>query len=187
LLATNGRAFTQKASDMPRGRGDGQPVRLLAELSNEDDVVALFVAFEGLRYLIASDTGRGFVVPAAELGAEKRTGKQVLNLKPKEELALCVPAEGDHVAIIGQNRKLLIFPLNQVPEMARGAGVILQRYKDGGISDAKVFRLTEGLTWRLGERIRTETDLRAWVGERGAAGQLPPNGFPRTPKFGSGI
>jgi topoisomerase IV subunit A len=184
LLATNGKAFTLKAADLPRGRGDGQPVRLLAELANEDDITALFVAVEGTKYLIASNTGRGFIVPAAELLAEKRTGKQVLNLKPKEEAALCVPAEGDHVAIIGENRRLLVFPLDQVPEMARGSGVILQRYKDGDLSDIKIFRLADGLTWKLGDRIRTETDLRPWLAERGTAGRLPPNGFPKSPKFG---
>jgi topoisomerase IV subunit A len=184
LLATNGKAFTLKAADLPRGRGDGQPVRLLAELTNEDEVTALFVAVEGTRYLIASNTGRGFIVPAAELLAEKRTGKQVLNLKPNEEAAVCVPSEGDHVALIGENRRLLVFPLDQIPEMARGSGVILQRYKDGGLSDVKVFRLADGLTWRLGDRVRTESDLRPWLAERGTSGRLPPNGFPKTPKFG---
>ncbi len=184
LFATNGKAFTLKAADLPRGRGDGQAVRLLADLTNEDEVVSLFVTLEGMRYLVASNTGRGFIVPGAELSAEKRTGKQVLNLKPNEEAALCVPADGDHIALIGDNRRLLIFPAEQVPEMARGAGVILQRYKDGGLADAKVFRLADGLTWRLGERVRTETDLRPWVAERGTAGRLPPNGFPRAPKFG---
>ncbi|HBK04526.1 MAG TPA: DNA topoisomerase IV subunit A, partial [Acetobacteraceae bacterium] len=184
LLATNGKAFTLKAADLPRGRGDGQPVRLLAELTNEDDITALFVAVEGTKYLIASNTGRGFIVPAGDLLAEKRTGKQVLNLKPKEEAALCVPADGDHVAIIGENRRLLVFPLDQVPEMARGAGVILQRYKDGELSDVKIFRLADGLTWKLGDRVRTETDLRPWLAERGTAGRMPPNGFPKTPKFG---
>ncbi len=183
LLATNGKAFTLKAADLPRGRGDGQPFRLLAELANEDDIAALFVAAEGTRYLIASNTGRGFIVPAAELLAEKRTGKQVLNLKPKEEAALCVAAVGDHVAIIGENRRLLVFPLDQVPEMARGAGVILQRYKDGALSDIKIFRLADGLTWKLGDRVRTETDLRPWLAERGTAGRMPPNGFPKLPKF----
>jgi topoisomerase-4 subunit A len=184
LLATNGKAFTLKAADLPRGRGDGQPVRLLAELTNEDEVTSLFVVVEGTRYLIASNTGRGFIVPASELVAEKRTGKQVLNLKPNEEAALCVPADGDHVAIIGENRRLLVFPLDQVPEMTRGAGVMLQRYKDGSLADAKVFRLTEGLSWKLGDRVRTEFDLRPWIAERGTAGRLPPNGFPRSPKFG---
>lgn len=184
LFATNGRAYTLKAADVPRGRGDGQPVRIMAELTNEDDVVALFVPLEGVRYLVASSSGRGFVVPAGELGAEKRTGKQVLNLKPGEEAALCTPVEGDHVAVVGSNRRLLVFPLAQVPEMARGAGVMLQRYKDGGLSDAKVFRLAEGLTWKSGERVRTETNLRDWLGERAQAGRLPPNGFPRSGKFG---
>jgi topoisomerase-4 subunit A len=183
LFATNGKAFTIKASDLPRGRGDGQPVRLLAEFSNEDDIVAFFVAADGARYLVASSTGRGFVVPGGELIAEKRTGKQVLHLKPGEEAALCVPADGDHVAIVGESRKLLIFPLSQVPEMARGAGVILQRYADGRLLDARVFRLADGLTWRLGERVRTETSLREWIGERGQIGRMPPNGFPRSGRF----
>ena len=184
LFATNGKAFTLKASDLPRGRGDGQPVRLLAEFSNEDDIAAFFVAVDGVRYLVASNTGRGFVVPGSELLAEKRTGKQILVLKPGEEAALCIPADGDHVAVVGESRKLLIFPLAQLPEMTRGSGVILQRYADGGLLDAKVFRLAEGLTWRLGERVRTETALRAWIGERGQVGRMPPNGFPRSGRFG---
>jgi topoisomerase-4 subunit A len=183
LFATNGKAFTIRAAELPRGRGDGQPVRLLAELTNEDDVTALFVAVEGTRYLVASNTGRGFVVPGGELGAERRTGKQVLNLRPGEEAALCIPADGDHVAIIGTSRKLLIFSLDQVPEMARGSGVILQRYTDGHLMDAKVFRLAEGLTWRLGDRMRVETSLREWIGERGQVGRMPPTGFPRSGRF----
>jgi topoisomerase-4 subunit A len=184
LFATNGRAYTLRAADLPRGRGDGQPIRVLAEMTNEDDVAALFVAREAGRFLVASSGGRGFVVPASELSAEKRTGKQVLNLRPGEEAAVCVPAEGDHVAVVGENRKLVVFPLDQVPEMARGAGVILQRYKEGGLRDAKVFRLAEGLTWRLGEKTRTETDLRDWIAERGQAGRLPPRGFPASGRFG---
>jgi len=185
LFGTNGRAYTLKALDLPRGRGDGQPVRLMADLSNEDDVVALFVADEKAKYLVASKGGRGFLVAGSELIAEKRTGRQVLNLKPGEEALLCIPAEGDHVAVIGDSRRLLVFPLDQIPEMARGAGVILQRYKDGGLLDARVFRAAEGLTWKLGDRIRTETNLRDWLGERGQVGRLPPNGFPRSGRFGS--
>ena len=184
LFGTNGRAYTVKAADLPRGRGDGQPVRLLAELTNEDDIAALFIPDETIRYLVASSSGRGFIVPGAELLAEKRTGKTVLNLKPNEEVAVCIPAIGDHVAVIGASRRLLVFPLDAVPEMVRGAGVILQKYKDGGLSDATVFRMADGLTWRLGEKTRTETDLRAWLGERGQVGKLPPNGFPRSNKFG---
>jgi topoisomerase-4 subunit A len=183
LFGTNGRVYTVKAADLPRGRGDGQPVRVLLELTNEDDVAALFIVAEGARYLVASSVGRGFIVPAVELAAEKRTGKQVLNLKPGEEAALCVPADGDHVAIIGENRKLLIFALDQVPEMARGGGVILQRYREGAMADAKVFHLADGLTWKRGEQTRTETNLRDWVGERAQAGRLPPSGFPRSGRF----
>jgi topoisomerase-4 subunit A len=153
-------------------------------MANEDDVTALFLAVEGMRYLIASNTGRGFIVPAAELGAERRTGKQVLNLKPGEAALLIVPAEGDHVAVIGESRRLLIFPLDQLPEQGRGSGVIMQRYKDGGLADAKVFRRSDGLTWRLGDRVRTETDLRPWLADRGTLGHMPPSGFPRTLKFG---
>lgn len=184
LFGTNGRAYTLKAADLPRGRGDGQPVRLLAELTNEDDVVSLFVPEEGARYLLVSSAGRGFVAPASELLAERRTGRQVLNLRPGEEASVCVLADGDHVAVIGDNRKLLVFPLSQIPEMARGAGVVLQKYRDGALSDVKVFRLADGLSWMLGDRVRTETDLRHWLGERAQAGKLPPSGFPRSNRFG---
>ncbi|MCA3368417.1 MAG: DNA topoisomerase IV subunit A [Roseomonas sp.] len=183
LFATNGKAFTLKADAIPRGRGDGQPVRLMLDLTNEDAVVALFVHREGLRYLVAASDGKGFLVKGEELLAEKRTGKQVLNVDPPVEAAICAPAEGDSIAVIGENRKLLIFPIDQVPEMTRGRGVQLQSYRDGGLADAKVFTRKEGLSWVLGERTRTETDLRAWVGNRAGAGKAPPNGFPRSNRF----
>ena len=184
LIASGGRAHTLRAGDLPRGRGDGQAIRLVAEMANDDEVAALFVWQEGRRYLVASDAGRGFVVGAADLLAEKRTGKQVLNLKPGEAALLCVPADGDHVAVIGTNRKLLVFPLDQVPELGRGAGVTLQKHRDGKLADAKVFRIADGLTWRLGDKTRTETDLRGWLGLRAQAGKLPPNGFPKSGRFG---
>jgi len=161
-----------------------QPVRLLVDLTNEDQVVALFVPAEGERYLLAASDGRGFVVKAEELLAEKRTGKQVLVLEAGREAMACVPAEGDSVATVGENRKLLVFPLDQVPEMTRGRGVQLQSFRDGGLSDVKVFRRAEGLSWALGDRVRTETDLTPWRGQRAAAGKLPPSGFPRSNKFG---
>jgi topoisomerase-4 subunit A len=183
LFATSGRAHTLKANDLPRGRGDGQPVRLLAEMTNEDDITALFVWQADLRYLVASSAGRGFLVKSGDLLAEKRTGKQVLNVKPGEEAAFCLPAAGDLVAAIGDNKKLLVFPLDQVPEMARGGGVVLQKYRDGGLKDVKVFRRTDGLTWKLGEKTRTEADLATWLGERAQTGRMPPNGFPKSGKF----
>ncbi len=184
LFATNGRAYTLKPADLPRGRGDGQPVRLLAELGNEDDLVALFVPEEGGRYLLASAGGRGFVVASAELLAEKRTGRQLLNLRPGEEAVLCVPVAGDHVAVVSTARRLLVFPLDQVPELGRGAGVILMRFKDATLADARVFGLADGLSWRLGEKTRTEADLRPWLGERGQTGRAVPNGFPKSGRFG---
>ena len=184
LFATNGRAYTLKAGDLPRGRGDGQPIRLVVDLTNEDDVTALFIWRDGIKHLVASDTGRGFVVKAEDLLAEKRTGKQVLNLKPGEEAALIAPVTGDHVAIIGSNRKLLVFPLEQVPELARGGGAMLQKYKDATLADLKTFAMADGLTWRLGDKTRTEEKLTDWLGERGQVGRLPPNGFPKAGKFG---
>jgi topoisomerase-4 subunit A len=183
LLATNGRVYTLKASDLPRGRGDGQAIRLLIDLANEDGVVDLFIPDPARNYLIAASVGRGFVIPGAELASERRAGKQILNLKPNEELARCVPAIGDHVAIIGQNRKLLVFPLSEVPEMTKGAGVALQKYKDGNMADVKVFSQAHGLTWKLGDKIRTETKLTNWLGARAQAGRLPPNGFPKSGRF----
>ena len=183
LFATNGKAFTLKADAIPRGRGDGQPVRLLLDLTNEDAVVAMFVHREGLRYLVAASDGKGFLVKGEDLLAEKRTGKQVLNVDPPAEAAVCAPAEGDSIAVIGENRKLLIFPIDQVPEMTRGRGVQLQSYRDGGLADVKVFTRKEGLSWVLGERTRVETDLRAWIGSRAGAGKAPPNGFPRSNRF----
>ncbi|MDD2796048.1 DNA topoisomerase IV subunit A [Acidocella sp.] len=184
LLATNGRVYTLKASDLPRGRGDGQAIRLLIDLANEDGVLRLLLPDVNGKYLVASSAGRGFVVPGAELSSERRAGKTILALRPGEEWAACVPAKGDHVAVIGSNRKLLLFPLVEVPEMPKGAGVALQKYKDGRLSDVKVFTLAEGLTWRLGEKIRMEPKLTEWLGVRAQVGRMPPNGFPKSGKFG---
>ncbi len=183
VFVSDGRVFSLRAGDLPRGRGDGQPIRTMIDLANQDEVVAFFVWREGVRYLVASSSGRGFLARAADLVAEKRSGKQVLNLREGERARLCIPAEGDHVAVFGDNRKLLIFPLTQLPEMARGAGVALQKYAQGGLADAKVFALRDGLTWDAGSRTRTETSLRDWLGERAQAGRLPPNGFPKSGRF----
>ena len=183
LMASNGRCYTLRAGELPRGRGDGQAIRVMLDMTNQDEVTHVFVWSDAHRYLVASSGGRGFVVPAEDLLAEKRTGKQVLNLRPGETAKICVQADGDHVAVVGGNRKLLVFPLDQVAELSRGLGVTLQRYKEGGLADLKVFRLADGLTWRSGERTRTETNLREWLGERGQAGRMPPNGFPRSGTF----
>jgi len=183
LVGTGGRAHILRAGELQRGRGDGQAIRLLAEMGNDDDVAALFVLQPGLRYLVASDAGRGLLVPAADLMAEKRTGKQVLNLKPGQSVRVCVPAVGDHIAVIGSSRKLLVFPLDAVPELSRGSGVMLQKYAEGTLENAKVFRLADGLKWQWGEKVRTQTDLAAWVGARGQTGRLPPNGLAKSGRF----
>ena len=188
LLDARGRAYTLRAGELPRGRGDGQAIRVMFDMgasrgAGGDEITHVFIWSDAHRYLLASSGGRGFVMPAEDLLAEKRTGKQVLNLRPGETAQICVPADGDHVAVVGENRRLLVFPLDQVAELSRGLGVTLQRYKDGGLADLKVFHLKDGLTWPSGGRTRTETDLRAWLGERGQAGKAPPNGFPRSGKF----
>jgi topoisomerase-4 subunit A len=184
LLGTNGRFYTLGVDKLPGGRGHGEPIRLMVDLGNDQDIVALFVHKPERKLLVASSDGRGFVVPEAEVLAQTRAGKQVLNVGEGGEAEACAMVEGDHVAVVGDNRKLVIFKLDEVPEMTRGRGVILQKYKDGGLSDVKVFRLKEGLSWRSGERTRTETDLRPWVGQRAQAGRLPPRGFPVNNKFG---
>ena len=184
LLGTNGRFYTLSVDKLPGGRGHGEPIRLMIDLGNDQDIVSLFVHKPGRKLLVASSDGRGFVVPEDEVVAQTRAGKQVLNLSDGAEAQACAVAEGDHVAVVGENRKLLIFELAEVPEMTRGRGVILQKYKDGGLSDVKVFALKDGLSWRIGERTRTETDLRDWIGRRAQSGRLPPRGFPTNNKFG---
>jgi topoisomerase-4 subunit A len=190
LLAfgTNGRFYTIPAEKLPGGRGDGTAIRLLVDLPNDADLVALFVHREGARYLVASASGRGFIVKAEDALAGTRAGKQVLNVDG-EEAAVCalVPEGADHLAAIGENRKLLVFPLEEVPEMARGRGVALQKYKDGGLADAKPFALAEGLAVRLGENrvsVRAAADLADWMGHRAQAGRLPWKGFPSSGRFG---
>jgi topoisomerase-4 subunit A len=184
VFGTNGRFYTLAADKLPGGRGHGEPVRLMIDLGNDQEIVDLFVHKPGRKLIVASHDGRGFLVPEEEVVAQTRAGKQVLNLAEGVEAAACAAAEGDHVAVIGENRKIIIFPLAELPEMTRGRGVILQKYKDGGLSDVKVFTLKEGLTWRLGDKTRTETNLRDWIGQRAQAGRLPPQGFPKSNKFG---
>jgi topoisomerase-4 subunit A len=184
LLGTNGRFYTIGGDKLPGGRGHGEPVRLMIDLGNDHDVVGLFKHVPGRKLLVASSDGRGFVVPEDEVIAQTRTGKQVLNVSGGVEARTCSVVEGDSVAVVGENHKLIIFPLDELPEMTRGRGVKLQSYKDGGLSDAKTFVLDEGLTWKSGDRTRTETDLLAWVGKRAQAGRLAPKGFPRSNNFG---
>ena len=187
LLASNGKVFTLTGDQLPGGRGHGEPVRLMVDLEENHDFVEIFVHEPGRKLIVAATSGHGFIVPEDEMVAMTRKGKQVLNVDEPAEACACVPAEGDMVAAIGENRKMLVFPLEEVNEMGRGKGVILQRYKDGGLSDLRVFRRAEGLTW-LDPAGRTFTlpmsELRDWLGQRAQAGRLAPRGFPKSNKFG---
>ena len=186
LLASNGRVFTLEASKLPGGRGFGEPVRLMADMEEGADVFAAFPYQAGAKMLVVSSDGRGFVAPQDEMIAGTRKGKALLNVDAGAKVAAISPVEGDHVAIVGENRKLLVFPLDQVPEMARGKGVRLQRYKDGGTTDARTFAMKEGLTWKdsAGRTFTvSKADLKDWVGNRAEAGRLPPKGFPKNNRF----
>jgi topoisomerase-4 subunit A len=187
LFATNGKFFTLEAGALPGGRGHGEPVRLMIELEESHDIAEVFVHDPSRKLLVASTGGYGFIVAEEEVIASTRKGKQILNVTEPEEARVCVPAEGDHVATIGENRKLLIFKLDEMNEMARGKGVILQRFKDGALSDARVFKKADGLTWldSAGREFTLSwSELREWVGERAQAGRLAPKGFPRSNSFG---
>ncbi|MCB4860822.1 DNA topoisomerase IV subunit A [Sphingobium sp. PNB] len=189
LLATEtGRVFTLGADKLPGGRGFGDPVRSLVDMDGTGNIVALLPARAGGELLLASSDGRGFVAAVADVIAETRKGKQVVNVRTGAKLSVVHPIapEADSVAVMGENRKLLVFSLTEMPRMARGQGVQMQRYRDGGLSDAIAFRLSDGLSWAMGGgtgRVRTEADMTPWRVARGAAGRMPPTGFPRDNRF----
>jgi topoisomerase-4 subunit A len=184
VFGSNGRFYTLSASNLPGGRGMGEPLRLMVDLPNEAQIVALFIHEPDRRLLVASSAGDGFVVPENEVVAQTRSGKQVLNVRGDVTALVCKPDNGDMVATVGENRKVLVFPLNELPEMARGKGVRLQKFKDGGLSDAIVFDSAEGLSWHdPAGRTRTESELTEWTAKRASAGRMAPRGFPRDNKF----
>ena len=187
FISKLGRVFTMSADRLPGGRGHGDPIRLAFELDDKDDIIAGFTADPDRRRLMVSSDGTGFIVSEADLISTTRKGKQIVNVSGPTEVVLSVEVgEGDSVAIVGENRKLLVFPLAQVAQMARGKGVRLQRYKDGGVSDAKVFKMADGLGWvDAAGRVfnRSEAELLEWRGDRAQAGRLVPKGFPKSNKF----
>lgn len=188
LFAANGRVYTLGGDKLPGGRGFGEPVRLSIDLDAEVDIVELMVVRADTKLLVASSDGKGFLTSGEATLAETRKGKQLVNLRSGARVAVVrqVPEDADAVSVVGENRKMLVFPISELPELARGQGVTLQRYRDGGLSDVIAFRLTDGLSWALGGesgRTRTETDLTPWRAARGAAGRMPPIGFPRANKF----
>ena len=183
VFTSDGRFYTIGGDKLPSGRGFGEPLRLMLDMANEAEVVRVFAHKPGRKLLLSSSGGRGFIVDEAEVLAQTKAGKMVLNLGDGESAVFCLPAEGDAVAIIGDNRKLLVFMADEIPLMSRGRGVMLQKYRDGSVGDIKAFNLADGLSWKTGERTRTEQDLTPWLGKRGSVGRLPPTGFPRSNKF----
>ncbi|MCW9040947.1 MAG: DNA topoisomerase IV subunit A, partial [Rhodospirillales bacterium] len=168
IFSTNGRFYTVSCDKLPGGRGNGEPLRLMIDMTNGHEPLTMFIQKPGRRFLVASESGRGFVLKEDDIIAQTKNGKVALNLPDGEEASACVEVadDADHIAVIGDNRKLLVFALDEVPEMSRGRGVILQKYKDGGLADVKTFRLADGLSWKTGDRTRTETDLLPWLGKR---------------------
>ena len=186
IFTTGGKAYTIGADKMPGGRGHGEPLRIMVDMDNDQDVLTAFVHRPDRKLLVASNIGNGFIVKETDLIANTRKGKQVMNVKLPDEAQLCVEMRGDHVAVVGKNRKLLVFSIDQLPEMARGKGVRLQRYKDGGVADLRCFVIDEGLTWEDSAgrtHTRSKDELVEWIGERAQAGRMVPKGFPRSGKF----
>ncbi len=185
IFATNGRFYTLAGDKLPSGRGHGEPVRLMVDLPNDAEILKMFVYNAEANYLLTSDAGHGFRAKGSDFFAQTKNGKQVLNVKGSVEALIChvIDDADDSVAVIGQNRKMLIFPLADVPELSKGKGVIMQKYKDGGLSDIKTFKIADGLSWDYGSGIRQETEIDPWIGKRAQAGRMPPNGFPRNNKF----
>ena len=183
LLDTSGKFFNISAAEIPSGRGFGQPLRLMIDLGNNDNIVDMFVFDAKAKYLIASNIGRGFVVDENHIVAQTRNGRKIMNVAEGEKLAFCKKITGDMVAVIGDNRKLLIFKVEEVPTMARGRGVTLQKYKDGGLADIQIFNESEGFTYTRAGGTKTETELLTWLGHRAQVGKLAPFGFPKSNKF----
>jgi topoisomerase-4 subunit A len=188
IAGENGRVYTLGGDKLPGGRGFGEPLRLSIDLPADVDIAAMLVVKPTARLLVASSDGRGFVTSGEAVLAETRKGKQLLNLRDGSKLSVLriIPDDADAVAVIGDNRKLLVFALSELPEMGRGSGVQLQRYRDGGLADVTVLRMSDGLSWSMGGgsgRTRTEADLTAWRAIRGASGRMAPLGFPRSNRF----
>ena len=184
MFGGNGRFYTMSCSELPGGRGMGEPIRLIVDLPNDANMIDLFIHQPDRKLLLASSAGDGFIVEENDIVAQTRTGKQVLNVKNDITALICKPVAGDYVATVGQNRKVLIFPIDELPIMSRGKGVRMQKYKDGGLNDATTFNLIDGLSWLdPAGRRRIESELADWVGKRAGAGRMAPRGFPRENKF----
>ena len=183
LLDNKGKFFNVAAKDIPSGRGFGQPVRLMIDLANNDEVISMFVYEQRVNYLIASDKGYGFIVDENHLLAQTRSGRKIMNVADGENMKFCLPMTGDYVAVVGENRRLLVFKAEEIPTMARGHGVLLQKYKDGNISDIQIFKGEDGFSYNRAGGISTEKELIGWLGHRAQIGKVVPFGFPKNNKF----
>jgi topoisomerase-4 subunit A len=185
LFADNGRSFTLQVNDLPGGRGYGEPVNLMVNIDNQTDLVDIMIHEKDARYVLASSDGRGFIITADDILAQTVNGKRVLKLPKNEKAAACVRIreDDDHIAVIGDGRRLLVFPIDTLSEMSKGRGLKLQDYKDGGLADITTFNLADGLKWSMGDRVRHEEDMTPWLGNRADRGSMPPHGFPRDNQF----
>jgi len=185
FFATNGRCYTLLGDKIVGGRGFGEPLRLSMDLPENDDIIALLVYRAEDKWLVATARGKGFIVAAKDMVAQTRTGKIVLNVGAGDKACLCRPALGDHVAVIGTNRKMIVFPAAEIPTMARGSGVFLQKYTGAQLSDVKFFNMADGLAFPSGNGIHVERNMALWLSKRASVGKIPPVGFPRSNKFGA--
>ena len=183
LFDTSGKFFNISGSEIPSGRGFGQPLRLMVDLGNNDNICDMFVFEPKTQYLIASNTGKGFLVDENHIIAQTRNGRKIMNLGDGEKTVFCKKITGNMAAVIGDNRKLLVFKVEEIPTMARGRGVTLQKYKDGGLSDIQIFNESDGFVYNRAGGTKTETELLSWLGHRGQVGKLAPFGFPKNNKF----
>ncbi|MEK7801952.1 MAG: DNA gyrase C-terminal beta-propeller domain-containing protein, partial [Pseudomonadota bacterium] len=184
-FSSNGRFYTLAGDKLPSGRGFGDPIRLQVEIPNDADIVAMTVWEPDQRFLLGARDGKGFIISSNDVLAQTRNGKAVMSVEDNGDAILCrlIDKTHDYLAVVGTNRKMLVFKLDQIPEMAKGKGVILQKFKDGELSDAKSFKLKDGLTFLSGTRSMPIANIKEWIGERAQAGKLPPNGFPRSNRF----
>lgn len=195
MFGSNGRFYTLSAANLPGGRGMGEPLRLMVDLPNEAEIVDLLIHVPDRKLIIASNEGNGFVVPENDIVAQTRAGKQALNVTGDAVARICHPVAGDHVAVVSENGRFLVFPVSELPEMGRGKGVRIQKYNmargrqgtlelDGGLGDLTTFTWSEGLSWEMGGgKTRHEPDLTDWLGKRASVGKKPPYGFPKTNRF----
>ena len=183
LFGNNGRFYNINVDKLPSGRGFGDPVRSFIDLPAESDLVTIFTFYKGGRILICSSDGKGFLINGVDTISQTKSGRQVMNLKKGNYAKVCTPVNGDKIATIGENRKLLIFSIDELPTMTKGRGVTLQKYRDGELSDAICFFQKNGLYWHSGNKIRVEHDFKQWVGKRANAGKFAPKGFPRNNRF----